>query len=458
MPNVLIVNGNPTQGGTDGSLVTGINPVQPDLLTTGADAETAPLRLAIRTAPGYERQGPIAIAPQGANSSKWALAPDFNGSPGSWGSWGSALVLANTLTAKNLVFWIKARVTVDESYPILTNDTSVSLSVPDDAYLLTSVGRSLAQPFADAAAAGRSLSQGYTVRTVIGRSLSQSSAITGSAGRSLDQQYGIGGPSGRSAGLSYNINAAIGRSVGQPYPVRAAVGRSLDQPYGLAVTAFPSADANTVLQWRFDEGTGTALDDSGSNNYDGTITAGTGGAWSTTSPKNSLLSPFYDCATNGRISVSASASIGKAAGSFECVVKPDTIAPAAQMVLLREGVSGAGYFYVWIGTNGKLFMQAWRSPGTWNTIEAASALTAGTWYHLAATWDSSGQKLYVNGSEVATASQNGLTDTSTSLTQVSAPGRHDGDLGLDGKIAYVELSNAKRSGASILSRAQALGF
>ena len=249
MPNVLLINGDPTQGGVDGSLVSTDNPVQPDLLTTGADAETNPIRLALRTNPGYQRNGPLAVTPQGAHAVKWALAPDENGAPGTFGAWGAALVLANVLTARNLVFWVKARVTADESYPTLYNDLGVTFSVPDDAYLLAPVGRSLAMGYVEASGVGRSLGQVYTVRVIVGRSADQSYGVTGIIGRSLSQPYGMGGQATRSAALPYGINAAVGRSSALPYTVKSAVGRSAALPYNVApitITEYGTTSASPM--------------------------------------------------------------------------------------------------------------------------------------------------------------------------------------------------------------------
>lgn len=253
MANVLLLNGNPTQAGTDGTLVAPGNPVTPDLLLTGVDAESPPIKMAIRTNPGYERAGPSAITPQGTNASKWALAPDSSGIPGVWGAWGAPLVLANLLKNQNLLFWVKARVTSDESYPLLYNDLTVTLSVPDDAYLLTASGKSLPMPYGLANGVSKPLGMLYTIKNIVGRSLDQIYAMSGSVGKSLVMPYSHGGFIGKSNGMPYGVTGAIGKSNGMPYTVKNAIGKSLDQPYTI-LSSF-----TTFLDDTFTEASDTTL-------------------------------------------------------------------------------------------------------------------------------------------------------------------------------------------------------
>lgn len=229
--DVLLVGGNPTAGGSDGVLVAPGNPVSPSVLFTGADAETAPVKLAVRTGPGYERAGPTAISLQGANASKWSLAPDDNGAPGVWGAWGSPLILANLLKAQNLIIWAKARVTSDESYASPVNDVSVTLSLPADAYLLVAIGRSLVMGSDLVTLVGRSAPQPYMVFNIAGKSLAQPYEFVPRAGRSLDQQYTIIGAVGRSLAMLSQIITQVGRSAALAYSLRNIVGRSSALPY-----------------------------------------------------------------------------------------------------------------------------------------------------------------------------------------------------------------------------------
>jgi len=56
--------------------------------------------------------------------SKWRLAPDNAGSPGSWGAYGAALSINTTIGTTNTIFWSEAKATSDET-PI--NDITISL-------------------------------------------------------------------------------------------------------------------------------------------------------------------------------------------------------------------------------------------------------------------------------------------------------------------------------------------
>ena len=69
----------------------------------------------------------VTITPTGTSATKWALAPDSGGSPGTYGAYGAALDLGDGIDdTTGKTFWIKAKA-VDTETPV--NDTSVTLVV-----------------------------------------------------------------------------------------------------------------------------------------------------------------------------------------------------------------------------------------------------------------------------------------------------------------------------------------
>lgn len=414
MPNVLLLNGSPTQGGTDGTLVTGGNPVTPDLLTTGNDAETTPLKLAVRTNVGYERTGPSAITPQGANASKWALAADSNGSPGAWGAWGAALLLSPTLRATNQIFWIKARVTSDESYPTLYNDLTVTLSLPDDAYLLVPVGRSLAMGFAEIVGASRALGMVYSLRNIAGRSLDQPFATSGAVGRSLDMPYAHGGYIGQSNFMPYAVQNIVGRSGALPYGIIAATGRSAGLPYtiqpGVTVRAAVLA-LSPLVYYELSETTGVALNDQGSLNLDATIVGDTGQGLPTlaqTGPKGTDKAVYMGGFGTGHAIVSdayhATLQFGSGSWTVAAWVKCEDFTRGHNVINFSDyQVSGVNGWYGWAyeilaSKKGYLFRgREGSSPNYVDRVTTNDLGEAGVWHHLAYVCDGTTVKVYKDG-------------------------------------------------------------
>lgn len=119
----------PTAGSNDGTRAsegTGAAPITIGPLDTAANQESSPVKLAVRCDIGYAASSGATIAISGTTAAKWALAPDAEGSAGTFGAYGDSLVIASAITAANTVFWTKAKAASTES-PL--SDTSVDLVV-----------------------------------------------------------------------------------------------------------------------------------------------------------------------------------------------------------------------------------------------------------------------------------------------------------------------------------------
>lgn len=408
MANVLLVNGNPTQGGTDGSLVNVGNPVLPSLLETGADAESNPIKLAIRTNPGYERAGPTALTPQGANALKWSLAPDDNGLPGVWGAWGAPLVLGNLLKPQNLIVWAKARVTADESYPMLYNDISVTLTLPDDAYLLVAVGKSFVTPYGILNGVGKALGQVYTIKNIVGRSLDQPYTMVGPVGKSLVMPYASGGPAGKSLAMPYGVIGAVGKSVGLPYNVITHIGKSAGLPYTIQPNATVKAAVlalSPLVYYELNETSGT-LASQGSINLP--LTAVGSPTFNQTGPKGTDKAMLFAGAQYLHATAVSNGLDFNGTASFTaaCWFKPTSAALNSNLINYMLGSPAwYGWDYEYLGTN-KIYRFRGRGAGFPGYVDNQFTWvpTAGTWYHLAFVFNGTDIKFYVNGT---------LTDTWT---------------------------------------------
>ena len=121
--------GSPTAGGTDGTRASegsGATPITIGPLDAAANEESEPLKLAIRCDSGYVAASGATITPTGTGATKWALAPDNSGVPGTFEAYGNALAFGAQIPDSNVVFWAKAKAVSTENP---TNDTSVDLLI-----------------------------------------------------------------------------------------------------------------------------------------------------------------------------------------------------------------------------------------------------------------------------------------------------------------------------------------
>ena len=89
-------------------------------------------------------------------------------------------------------------------------------------------------------------------------------------------------------------------------------------------------------------------------------------------------------------------------GSIEAVIKADSHQPFAGVVHkgVNKDFSDESYslqFWGANGTDGTLRFSVFNSAGEYVFVESSTKLETGTWYYVAATWNASEIKLYVNG-------------------------------------------------------------
>ena len=116
-----IYMGNPTAGGTDGTVVS-LDGVQSSPVAFTLDAtrnESGTQTLALRCASGYKTSGNTTITFSGTTAAKWKVSADGT-------TWADSIVIASEIAETNTLFYVKATSSDDEEP---ANDISVLVDV-----------------------------------------------------------------------------------------------------------------------------------------------------------------------------------------------------------------------------------------------------------------------------------------------------------------------------------------
>jgi hypothetical protein len=171
------------------------------------------------------------------------------------------------------------------------------------------------------------------------------------------------------------------------------------------------AQQGLVAAYGFSEGTGTTVADASGNGNTGTIS---GAAWMTTGRYGSALS-FNG--TSNRVNINDSASLDLTTGmTLEAWVYP-TATSGWRTVIIKEAANGLAYALYSSGDTSR--------PGVYISVGGmdrfaigTTSLSLSTWAHLAATYDGSTLRLFVNGTQVATQSVTGTIAASASPLRI----------------------------------------
>jgi PKD repeat protein len=157
-----------------------------------------------------------------------------------------------------------------------------------------------------------------------------------------------------------------------------------------------------VAAYGFDESNGTTVTDASGQGNHGTIS---GASRITTGRFGNALS-FNG--TSDWVTVNSSPSFDMTSSmTIEAWVYPTSTAAASQTLVTKEVSGNVAYYLAASSSSSTPQFSVITGGGAWWNLYGTSALAANTWVHLAATYDGTTQRLYINGTEVARRAQSG---------------------------------------------------
>jgi uncharacterized repeat protein (TIGR01451 family) len=182
-------------------------------------------------------------------------------------------------------------------------------------------------------------------------------------------------------------------------------------PYSnVSTVTTPATIPELVAAYSFDEGAGTTVADSSGNNRTGTIANAT---WTSTGKYGKALS-FNGTSAKIRIPDDPGLHLSTAM-TLEAWVNPSTVTSAWRDVIYKGDDS---YFIMGTTSQSGRPSVGGTFAGTGFNNFGPSTLPVNTWSHLAATYDGTTLRLFVNGSQVATAPRTGAMTTSTNPLEI----------------------------------------
>jgi hypothetical protein len=187
-------------------------------------------------------------------------------------------------------------------------------------------------------------------------------------------------------------------------------------PVTLTVTDAPACPTPTGLvgAWGFDETTGTSVTDTSPSANAGTIV---GALRSTTGRFGGALS--FD-GVNDRVTVPDSAALDLTTGMTVEAWVNATATGGWRTAILKERAGNLVYALYASSDNGRPSAHIQTPLET--DVRGTAALATATWTHLAATYDGTTSRMFVNGTQVATRAVSGPIMTSTGVLSIGGNG------------------------------------
>ncbi len=205
-----------------------------------------------------------------------------------------------------------------------------------------------------------------------------------------------------------------------------------------ATTQAPTPVAGLMAAYAFNEGSGTTVADASGNGNTGTIS---GATWTTQGKYGGALD-FNG--TSSLVAIPASTSLNvSSAMTLEAWVYPTAAQSGWRTIMQRQTDA---YFLNASNSGGPLWPSGGGTLGG-STVyaSAGSPLALATWTHVALTYDGSMLRLYVNGTQVASAPQSGAIQTNTN------------PLRIGGNVPYGEYFQGRIDEARVYNRALTAG-
>jgi hypothetical protein len=208
--------------------------------------------------------------------------------------------------------------------------------------------------------------------------------------------------------VSWNTRAAA--NGGHTLTARASDGSGnshVSTPVAVTVTNTAAPVQGLVAGFGFEDGSGTAATDSSGNNNNGTIS---GATWTTGGRIGSALD--FD-GTNDVVTIADANSLDLAgAMTLSAWVRPDTLNGLWRTVLYKQLGRDPAYA-LYAQEREPLPMAEMTVGSAAPKVLGPTQLPVAAWSHLAYTYDGSAQRLFVNGTQVASVPRTGAATAST---------------------------------------------
>jgi Concanavalin A-like lectin/glucanases superfamily len=264
------------------------------------------------------------------------------------------------------------------------------------------------------------------------------------------------GPAPRTYVTSINVGNRItypvtGLSAGTYYFAVVAYDTSgLESPFSnevsVTLTGVPPPPPTTgglVAAYSFNERSGKKVSDASGTSNDGVIS---GAKWATLGRFGSAL--LFD-GVNDWVTINHSSSLNLTTGmTLEAWVQP-AVAPVGWQTVVGKYQSGAPLYFLHASSDSGNRPSTGVYIGGERNLIGGTQLLANIWVHLAATYDGTTQRLYVNGIQVASRPQSGQIQTSS--TPVRIGGNHVWGEYFKGLIDEVRIYNRALTRTEILA-------
>ncbi len=206
-----------------------------------------------------------------------------------------------------------------------------------------------------------------------------------------------------------------------------------------------SAPVGLVLAMGMNAGTGTTVADSSGQGNNGTVSNTT---WTTSGKYGSAL--VFN-GTNAWVTVNDANSLDlTTAVTVEAWIFPTTSTGGWRTIVSKERTGAVNGAYVLYSFSNPGPPQVYLSiGGTDRILSGPTQLSINTWTHVAMTYDGTTIRLYLNGTQVASAAQTGTIATSTNPLRIG--GNSTWGEYFQGTIDEVRVYNRALSGAEIVT-------
>jgi fibronectin type 3 domain-containing protein len=184
---------------------------------------------------------------------------------------------------------------------------------------------------------------------------------------------------------------------------------------GVNVTVSNTGSPGLVGAWAFDEGSGTTVADQSGKGNNGTLSNAT---WVTTGKFNKALS-FNG--TNAWVTVPDSSTLDLTTGMTVMAWVRPAATGSWRTAVAKEQPGNLAYGMYANTDQNKNEAEVYVNGAT-RSVNGTSQLPVATWSHIAATYDGTTLRLFVNGVQVAQLAQTGLIITSTSPLRIGGNG------------------------------------